>query len=115
MPVPRIKRVYESPNDNDGMRVLVDRLWPRGLSKQKAAVDLWLKDIAPSAELHKRFHAAPEHWDDFRKAYLAEVRDNPALAELRKLSSRQRVTLLYGWHDTEHNHANLLVGLLRKR
>ena len=73
-----------------------------------------LKEIAPSAELRKRFHASPGQWDDFHKAYLAEARTNPALAELRKLARRLRVTLVYGWHDTEHNHAVLLTDLLRE-
>lgn len=115
MPVPRTKRVYEAAAEEDGMRVLVDRLWPRGLSRQKAAVDLWLKEIAPSAGLRKRFHASPEQWDDFRTAYLAEARANAALVELHKLAKRQRMTLLYGWHDTEHNHALLLADLLREQ
>lgn len=115
MPVARTRRVYESPNQDDGMRVLIDRLWPRGLSKDKAQIDLWLKQIAPSPELRKRFHAAPEDWAGFRKDYLVEVKDSPALAELRTLAKRQRVTLVYGWHDTEHNHAVILADLLRKR
>jgi uncharacterized protein YeaO (DUF488 family) len=113
MPVPRARRVYEPPAEDDGLRVLVDRLWPRGLSKAKAQVDEWLKEIAPSPELRKRFHADPERWDDFREAYLAEARANPALPGLRSLARKQRVTLLYAFHDEAHNHAVLLRELLR--
>jgi uncharacterized protein YeaO (DUF488 family) len=113
MPVPRARRVYEPPAEDDGLRVLVDRLWPRGLSKAKAQVDEWLKEIAPSPELRKQFHAHPERWDDFREAYLAEARANPALPGLRSLARKQRITLLYGFHDEVHNHAVLLRELLR--
>ena len=113
MPVPRARRVYEPPAEDDGLRVLVDRLWPRGLSKAKARVDEWLKEIAPSPELRKRFHEHPERWDDFRKAYLAEAHANPALPGLRSLARKQRITLLYGYHDEVHNHAVLLRELLR--
>jgi uncharacterized protein YeaO (DUF488 family) len=113
MPVPRVRRVYEPPAEDDGLRVLVDRLWPRGLSKAKARVDEWLKEIAPSPELRKRLHAHPERWDDFREAYLAEARANPALPGLRSLARKQRITLLYGFHNEVHNHAVLLRELLR--
>ena len=113
MPVPRVKRVYEPPAEDDGLRVLVDRLWPRGLSRDRARVDQWLKEIAPSPGLRKQFHARPERWDDFRDAYLAEARANPALPGLRSLARRQRITLLYAFHDEAHNHALLLRGLLR--
>jgi uncharacterized protein YeaO (DUF488 family) len=113
MPVPRVKRVYAPPAEDDGLRVLVDRLWPRGLSKAKAQVDEWLKEIAPSPELRKWFHAHPDNWSDFREAYLAEARANPALPGLRSLARKQRITLLYGFHDEDHNHAVLLRELLR--
>lgn len=113
MPVPRVRRVYEPPAEDDGLRVLVDRLWPRGLSKAKAQVDEWLKEIAPSPELRKWFHAHPDNWGDFREAYLAEARANPALPGLRSLARKQRITLLYGFHDEVHNHAVLLRELLR--
>jgi uncharacterized protein YeaO (DUF488 family) len=113
MPVPRVKRVYAPPAEDDGLRVLVDRLWPRGLSKAKAQVDEWLKEIAPSPELRKWFHAHPDNWSDFRESYLAEARANPALPGLRSLARKQRITLLYGFHDEVHNHAVLLRELLR--
>ncbi len=112
MPVPRLKRVYDAPADADGMRVLVDRLWPRGLSKDKAAVDLWLKDVAPSDALRHEFHAHPERFDAFRKAYAAELHGSEALAELRKLARKRKVTLLYASKDEAHNNAAVLKALL---
>ena len=115
MPVPRVRRVYEPPAEDDGLRVLVDRLWPRGLSRAKAQVDEWLKEIAPSPELRKWFHEHPDRWDDFREGYLAEAHANPALPGLRSLARKQRITLLYAYHDEIHNHAVLLQGLLRLR
>ena len=113
MPAPRLKRVYDAAADDDGMRVLVDRLWPRGISKQDAGIDLWLKDVAPSNDLRHRFHARPELWDEFRAAYARELLDQPALAELRKLARAQRVTLLYAARDTEHNNARALLEILK--
>ena len=112
MPVPRLKRVYDAPADDDGLRVLVDRLWPRGLSKDKARVDLWLKDVAPSDALRREFHARPERWEDFRAAYRAELEGNPALGELRALAAKQRVTLLFGARDEVRNNAVVLKDLL---
>jgi len=112
MPAPRLKRVYEAPAAADGMRVLVDRLWPRGLSKDKAAVDLWLKDVAPSDALRREFHAHPERFDAFRKAYVAELHGNEALAELRALARKRKVTLLYAAKDDAHNNAVVLRDLL---
>lgn len=112
MPVPRLKRVYAAPAEADGMRVLVDRLWPRGLSKDKAAVDLWLKDVAPSDALRHEFHAHPERFDAFRKAYAAELQGNEALAELRALARRRKVTLLYAAKDEARNNAVVLRDLL---
>jgi len=105
----RVKRVYEPASADDGFRVLVDRLWPRGLSKQKAAVDLWDKDVAPSAELRTAFHHEGMSWTDFEAAYRAEVAANPAVAALRDtLAGHPVATLLYATHDEEHNHALLL-------
>ena len=112
MPAPRLKRVYDAPAEADGMRVLVDRLWPRGLSKDNAAVDLWLKDIAPSDALRHEFHAHPECFEAFRKAYAAELHGGEALAELRKLAHKQRITLLYASKDETHNNAVVLRDLL---
>lgn len=112
MPAPRLKRVYDAPADDDGLRVLVDRLWPRGLSKDKAKVDLWLKDVAPSDALRREFHARPERWEAFRGAYRDELEGNPALDELRELAAKQQVTLLFGARDEDHNNAVVLKDLL---
>ncbi len=111
----RVKRVYEQPASTDGFRVLVDRLWPRGLSKERAEVDLWDKDVAPSSELRKAFHHEGMAWPDFEKAYRAEIGDGAALGALReKLASHDTVTLLYATHDDEHNHALLLRAALER-
>ena len=115
MPVPRLKRVYDAPAEADGVRVLVDRLWPRGLSKEKAAVDLWLKDVAPSDALRHEFHAHPDRFGDFRKAYAAELRGSEALEELRRLARRRKVTLLYAAKDDAHNNAVVLGSLLQAK
>src|SRR5262245_56059820 len=99
----RLKRVYEAPAASDGTRILVDRLWPRGIAKDKAKVDLWLKDIAPSDALRKRFHGHPEDWDAFRTAYAAELkRADDAVKTLRALLRKGTVTLLYAARDGEH-------------
>ena len=108
-----IKRVYLPPDKGDGQRVLVDRLWPRGVSKHDAAVDVWLKEIAPSAELRKWFGHDPAKWDEFRKRYRAELADNDEpIAQLRALIEEGHVTLLYGAHDEEHNQARVLLELM---
>lgn len=112
-----IKRVYDEPGEGDGMRVLVDRLWPRGLSKERARVDLWLKDIAPSNELRTWFGHDPEKFDEFRKRYEAELASGPAhdaLAHLRELVRQQQVTLVFGARDAEHSNAAVLRELLNK-
>jgi uncharacterized protein YeaO (DUF488 family) len=104
----RLKRVYEPPAASDGTRILVDRLWPRGISKDKARIDLWLKDIAPSGALRKRFHDKPEDWDEFCKAYYTELRAAGAHAAARDLLDRLRsgpITLLYAARDEERNNA----------
>ena len=94
MPVPRLKRVYDAPAEADGMRVLVDRLWPRGLSKERAAVDLWLKAIAPSTELRQWFGHEPARWTEFRGKYFAELASHAEdVDRIRKLAKRRRVTL----------------------
>lgn len=103
-----IRRVYEPPAPGEGTRILVDRLWPRGLSREKAHVDEWLKDVAPSAELRKWFGHDPKRWEAFRRRYLEELAGNPATARLRVLAEQGDVTLLYGAHDTEHNQAVVL-------
>lgn len=105
----KIKRVYDDPSDDDGFRVLVDRLWPRGLSKEHAAVDLWMKEVAPSPSLRKAFHHDGMGWESFKARYEVEMDGNDAVDELReKLKDRDVVTLVYATHDEEHNHAILL-------
>lgn len=114
MAAPRIKRVYDPLSKDDGQCVLVDRLWPRGLSKADLKGVIWLKEIAPSNELRKWYHA---HLDktEFRKRYSAELKNNPeAVAELRALTKKGRVTLLYASKDVEHNHAAVLSEYLEK-
>ena len=94
--------------------MLVDRLWPRGVSKREAAIDVWLKDVAPSAALRKWFGHDPQRWEEFRRRYLAELADNTdAVDQLRELAKTGRVTLLYGALDEEHNQARVLLELLR--
>jgi uncharacterized protein YeaO (DUF488 family) len=114
----RIKRVYEPAADDDGLRVLVDRLWPRGIAKDKARIDQWLKDVAPSDTLRRRFHGNPALWDDFVAAYTRELAQVPALgaaATLRALGRKQRVTLLYAARDENHNNAVALKKLLERK
>jgi len=108
----RIKRAYEPASDEDGQRVLVDRLWPRGISKDKARLDHWLKEVAPSAELRKWFDHKPERWPEFKRRYREELDANPALAELRAFAGRGRLTLVYGARDEAHNDAVVLAELL---
>jgi uncharacterized protein YeaO (DUF488 family) len=111
-----IKRVYEPPSKDDGLRVLIDRLWPRGIAKAKAHIDLWLRDLAPSDALRHMVHDDPTKWDDFLKAYGRELKQEPAksaVAELRKALRDQRVTLLYAARNEEHNNAVALVRLLK--
>ena len=114
----KVKRVYEAADDEDGQRILVDRLWPRGIAKDKARIDLWLKDIAPSHALRKRFHGKPEDWDAFRAAYAAELKGDDAQAAFKELRSRLRkgpVTLLYAARDERHNNAVALKAWLARR
>jgi uncharacterized protein YeaO (DUF488 family) len=111
----KIKRVYEAPTKDDGTRILVDRLWPRGLTKQKAAIDLWLKEIAPTAELRKWFAHDSKKWSEFRKKYLQELKDNKEQISIIKDHLKQgAVTLVYGARDQEHNEANVLEELLNR-
>ena len=109
----RIKRVYEKPAATDGMRVLVDRLWPRGLKKTDAKIDLWLKDVAPSTELRRWFGHEPERFSEFKRRYNKEL-SKEAFAELRKLGRGKTVTLLYGARDPEMNQAAVLLAILRR-
>jgi uncharacterized protein YeaO (DUF488 family) len=104
----RIKRVYKPPDDRDGVRVLVDRLWPRGLSREKARIDLWLKEIAPRDALRRRFHDDPGGWEDFKTAYYAELERAPAQSAVRDLLerlTREPVTLLFAARDETRNNA----------
>ena len=110
-----VKRVYEPPADGDGQRVLVDRLWPRGLSKDAAKVDLWLKEVAPSTGLRKWFGHDPAKWEEFRRRYFAELdAAAEAIESLRRLAKGRRVTLVHGARDTEHNDAVALLEYLRR-
>lgn len=112
----RLKRAYEPPAPSDGRRILVDRLWPRGLSKEKAAIDEWMKEIAPSAELRRWFGHDPEKWREFRRRYTQELRARGGLVrEIARLASRGRVTLVYGARDEEHNDAVVLAAVIRAR
>ena len=111
----RIKRVYEGPAKEDGFRVLVDRLWPRGLTKAKAKVDLWMKEIAPSDGLRKAFHEEKVNWAQFEKKYVSELADKKELlSEIRKLEKEHGlVTLVYGKNDEKQNQAVVLAKVLK--
>jgi uncharacterized protein YeaO (DUF488 family) len=113
---PRIKRVYELRSPDDGQCVLVDRVWPRGISKDRLGDALWLKDVAPSAELRKWFDHRPERWKEFRARYAAELdRNSDALATLRAMCKRGPVTLLYSARNEEHNQALALAEYLKTK
>ncbi|MER6164469.1 DUF488 domain-containing protein [Streptomyces violaceorubidus] len=106
------RRIYESPTPQDGKRVLVDRLWPRGVSKEKADLDEWLRDVAPSTELRRWYHHDPRRYDEFRRRYLAELEDpdhRAALEHLRDLSAQGTVTLLTATKDVDHSEAAALA------
>ena len=115
MPV-ALKRVYEPAKRADGVRVLVDRLWPRGLTKERAAVHSWLRDLAPSDELRKWFHSQPDQWESFRKKYLKELAHPQAETELRELyllaHKKRQLTLLFASRNEERNNATVLKDLL---
>ena len=109
-----IKRVYEPVADSDGQRVLVDRLWPRGVRKDDAGLDLWLKEIAPSDELRKWFGHDPERWTEFQKSYRDELKGKgDAVEQLRVLLAKGKVTLLFAAHDEKHNNAVVLADYLK--
>jgi uncharacterized protein YeaO (DUF488 family) len=113
-----VRRVYAQPGDGDGTRILVDRLWPRGMTKEKARIGLWLKDIAPSDTLRKRFHGMPDDWEAFRAAYAEELESPASQAAAQKLLARLRngpVTLLYAARDEERNNAVALKLWLEQR
>lgn len=111
-----LKRVYDPPSESDGLRLLVDRLWPRGLNKEKANIDEWVRDLAPSNELRRRFHSHPEQWSEFRAKYLRELRSSDAaeaMSHMEKLlREHRRVTLLFASKNTDHNNAVVLKQLI---
>ena len=111
-----IKRAYEAAEENDGYRILVDRLWPRGLSKEDLHLGLWLKEIAPSTSLRKWFHHEPEKWSVFKERYLEELRANPEAVQRFKetVSGHEVVTLVYGAKDREQNQAVVLREFLQQ-
>ncbi len=114
-PCLRWKRVYEEPSPEDGFRVLIDRLWPRGVKKENLKMDAWMKEIAPSADLRRWFGHRPERWAEFRRRYQAELRDHgDALRPLLEQAAKTPVTLLTGTKDPTHNHAIVLIAFLRK-
>jgi uncharacterized protein YeaO (DUF488 family) len=111
-----LKRVYEKPSRKDGLRILVDRLWPRGLTKERAAVALWFKDVAPSTELRQWFSHDPARWEQFQTRYRRELdKKQDALLLLKQKSKGHTVTLVYGARDEEHNAAMVLKGVLEGR
>lgn len=110
-----IKRIYDPAASADGTRILVDRLWPRGVSKARAKLALWMKEVAPSPRLRIWFNHRPERFSKFSRRYKEELAGNPAVAELRKLARREHVTLLYAAHDPKINHAAVLQSILRVR
>ncbi|MFC7878932.1 DUF488 domain-containing protein [Isoptericola sp. NPDC057391] len=108
-----VKRVYDDPGPDDGARVLVDRLWPRGISKDHARLDRWCKEVAPSTDLRTWFHHDPDRFEEFERRYRAELADNPEVPELAGLGAGdRRLTLLYSARDTEHNQALVLRDVL---
>jgi uncharacterized protein YeaO (DUF488 family) len=110
-----VKRVYEPPDAVDGLRVLVDRIWPRGVSRQRADLHDWIPEVAPSNGLRTWFGHDPDRWAGFQERYRDELRDNPRLDELAVLAEGGTVTLLYSARDTEHNQAVALAAILNSR
>ena len=109
-----LKRVYEKPAKSDGFRILVERLWPRGLTKEKASVDLWLKEVAPSPELRKWYGHDVEKWNEFKKRYSKELKDKGDLLDaIRQHAKKGKVTFVYAAHDEEHNSALVLKDFLK--
>jgi uncharacterized protein YeaO (DUF488 family) len=112
----RIKRIYDKPEQSDGVRVLVDRIWPRGVTKREAAVDDWLRELAPSTGLRKWFGHDPRRWSAFRTRYRVELREHALqLSALRRLAARQRVTLVYSARDAQMNQAVVLQAAIQAR
>jgi uncharacterized protein YeaO (DUF488 family) len=110
----KIKRVYEAPEKSDGFRVLVDRVWPRGMTKEKASIDMWLKEIGPSTALRKWFGHDPERWTEFKKRYMQELKaDKEEVATLKQHTSKGAVTLVYSAKDEAHNQAVVIREFLQ--
>jgi len=112
-----IRRVYDEPEKDEGLRVLVDRLWPRGVRKNDLQYDLWEKDIAPTPALRKWFGHAPERWEAFHEKYRKELEEPPVRERLQaivKEAGKRKITLLYGARDPQHNHALILADVIRK-
>jgi uncharacterized protein YeaO (DUF488 family) len=114
MPV-KIKRIYEPHSKDDGYRLLIDRLWPRGIKKENSHIDKWLKEIAPSTELRKEFNHMVDKWEQFKAAYHTELKNSPAVGELLEdVKKHKTVTLLFAAKDEEHNHALVLQDFIKK-
>jgi uncharacterized protein YeaO (DUF488 family) len=113
----KVKRVYEEYDKADGYRMLVDRLWPRGIKKENAKLDEWNKDIAPSTELRKKFHNGEEKFEEFVKDYKKELLENnkEGLQRIKDLAKKKKITLLYGSKDEEHNHAKVLLAMINSK
>jgi uncharacterized protein YeaO (DUF488 family) len=112
----KLKRAYDAPSEDDGTRILIDRLWPRGIRKGSAAIDLWAKDMAPSTALRRWFRHDPARWQEFRRRYTEEIRrHHDQLDELRRLAQRGRITLVFAAHDELHNDAVVLREILLGR
>ncbi len=111
-----VKRIYEKPSEDDGIRVLIDHLWPRGLKKEDVKIDHWMKEIAPSNDLRKWFGHKEERWEEFKNRYREELKDKKdLLKQLQDLGKKKKVTLLYSAKNTEINNAQVLLELLRKK
>jgi uncharacterized protein YeaO (DUF488 family) len=110
----KLKRAYEEPEKSDGFRILVERLWPRGVTKEKAEIDLWLKDIAPSAELRKWYGHDVEKWPEFKNRYQKELKDNKRLVEELRTRAKKTITFVYAARDEEHNSAVVLKEYVEK-
>lgn len=111
-----VKRIYDEPSASDGYRILVDRLWPRGISKERAKLDEWLKEVAPSPELRNWFGHKPERFKEFRVRYELELDGNPAVDRLNEIiKTHKSATLLYSAHDPIFNHAQVLLSYLKRR
>jgi uncharacterized protein YeaO (DUF488 family) len=113
--VVKAKRIYEPPSKDDGYRIFVERLWPRGFTKERARFDLWFKDITPSPELHKWFHHDPERWNEFKKKYRKELEKSGMLLELKRIIREKKIVdLVYSTKSEEHNNAIILIEFLKE-